>query len=141
MLAPLKKRIEKELFARGVHHPAIRELLFACILVTAVSLGFGLLLLPFTHWPLYFGVGATIATTNFWYLAKSAQHNGSRSFSPAIILLFFIGFTARLGLTGIALFWLIVRWGAPVAPLAAGLACTVTVITVWGLMQLARNPS
>ena len=141
MLARLKKRINKELFARGVHHPSIRELLFACIIVTGLSLGIGLLLLPLGHWPFYFGVGATLATTNFWYLAKSAQHNVSRSFSPTIILLFLVGFTARLCLTGIALFLLIVRWGAPVAPLAAGLACSVTVITVWGLMQLARNPS
>ena len=110
------------------------------ILLASFSLLAGIFVAYFTFWPLLFGIGASIAAYNFWFLAKFVQNNLSDSFSPILLLRLVGGFNLRLILTGVVLFALIVWLKVPLAPLLAGLTSLVACIVIWGFSRLTRKP-
>jgi hypothetical protein len=141
MMRRIRLNIEKRLYVRGFSSPFVRALLAVQLMVAAVGLVGGLLVSWLTLWPLLFGLGAALATFNFWHTARFAQAQIRQEFGPAAGIKLFCGFTLRLCLTGVILFLLIVRLEQPVAPLLAGLTSTVAGIALWGFSKASRKPA
>lgn len=136
----LLRGIESRLFARGFTAPLIRRLLAAQILCTGALLAAGLALAPVNMWPLGLAVGSGLATCSLWQIARFVQGGMYQEFSAALGIRLFLGFTARLVLSGCIVAILIVRFGVPVAPLLLGLGSTVFGITLWALSRSFRKP-
>jgi hypothetical protein len=121
--------IDRYLFRHGFRNEEVRWLVRNQIVLTMILL----VLLPaglLVSWPLDVVAGGLIGTLNFYALAKVIQgliflHQGSVS-----LLLF--GFYTRLGLTGVALYVLIVWCGASVVALLVGLSLVLVNILMYG---------
>ena len=139
MLAAVRQKIERHLYARGFSSAVVRHLLCTQIMITAAALGVGVPAALVSLWPLLFGTGAAIALFSLWHIARFAAVSIHQEFSVALGIRLFSGFTLRLLLTGVVLFTLIVWLRVPVVPLLAGLTTTVAGIAVWGLSRFSRK--
>jgi len=136
----MKKTIENldaYFHRRGFVHPDVRELARnQAILVFGVTL----CCLPvalFYAWAWSFVAGAILISLNFWSLARFGQRIvGYESRKEAVLVVLF-RFYFRLGLTGAALYALIVWAGANVMALLAGLSILVVNFLFWGLSRMS----
>jgi len=136
---PMKKTIENldaYFYRRGFVHPDVRELAR-----NQAILAFGVVLccLPVAlyAWAWSFAAGAILITLNFWSLARFGQRIvGYESRREAVLVVLF-RFYFRLGLTGAALYALIVWAGANVMALLAGLSILVVNFLFWGVSKMS----
>ena len=138
-MSSIRRALDKRLYARGFVSPVVRGMLIFQIGASVAGLALGPAFAWFTVWPLLFGVGAVLATCNFWHMASFAQAHVAREFTPAMGAMLFFSTMARLCLTGIILFLLIVRLEQPVIPLLAGLSSPVVGIILWGCSRLSSK--
>lgn len=139
LIASLRHKVESRLYRMGFSSPIVRHLLATQILISACALAVGGAFFPLTLWPLTFGMGAAVACFSLWHIARFAQANIQRQYSPAMAISLFLGLNLRLALIAIVLFALIVWLRAPVTPLLVGLGTTVAGIVVWGISRLSRK--
>ncbi len=121
--------IDRYLYRHGFRVEAVRELVRNQILLTLALL----LLLPaalVVSWPLDLLAGGLIGTLNFYALAKVIQ--GLIFLRQGSVPLLLFGFYARLGLTGVALYILIVWGRSSVVALLVGLSMVLVNIVVYG---------
>ncbi len=133
--------METALHKRGFVSAEIRRLLGVQILIAGAGLAVGLIAWPLTLWPLYFGIGATLSVGNFWHLARFGQAHIRREFSAALGIKLYIGFLAKLLITGLTLFVLIGLLDAPVVPPLVGLLTSVLVVLIWSVARIFRKPA
>ena len=129
----MRKRLDAFLLRRGFTHPDGRALLRDQIILAAVTGATALVLSGFSGWgPAYAG-GAALVTVNFWWLVRFVQSLAMDA-SGAVGRAFF-GYFARLGLTGAALYMMIVPGGCPVWAVLAGMATVLVTIVIWGALK------
>lgn len=137
---PMKKTIENldaYFHRRGFIHPDVRELARnQAILLFGVTL----CCLPFAMfyaWAWSFAAGAILITLNFWSLARFGQRIVVYESRKEAVLVVLFRFYFRLGLTGAALYALIVWAGANVMALLAGLSILVVNFLFWGVSKMS----
>lgn len=138
-LMPERTRIERVLRIRGIMSPTLRHLLCTQLVITDVSLAFGLICGWFTWWPLSFGMGSAIALYSFWSLATTTPailQEGAGKSHYSIVK--FAVFNLRLALIAIVLYVFLVRLRMPVAPMVAGLSSVLASITLWSLSKVTQ---
>jgi hypothetical protein len=121
--------IDRYLYRHGFVNEEVRWLVRNQIVLTLALL----LLLPvgfFAVWPLDLVAGGLIGTLNFYALAKVIQ--GLIFLRQGSVVLLLFGFYTRLGLTGVALYVLIVWCGSSVVALLAGLSLVLVNILMYG---------
>jgi hypothetical protein len=127
----LKRRIEAGLFKRGFTNPDVRELVavqtILCLGVCLIAAVAGW----FQAHAWHFAVGTVLVTLNLYSMAKYAQRLVMQR--NAVVIRLLAGFYARLALTAIALYVLIIVLNVSVTALLAGLSTVVATIVVWGL--------
>ena len=138
-IASLRHKVESRLYQWGFASPVVRHLLATQILICVCALILGAALFWLSLWPLAFGIGAAVACFSLWHIARFAQANIQRQYSPLMAVSLFLGLNLRLALTAILLFALIVWLRAPLAPLLVGLGSSMAVIVVWGISRLSRK--
>ncbi len=139
MLGNALEKIEKRLYRRGFLHGDVRRIVSLQLLVTGLALAFGLAVLWFSAWPLYFGVGAALAACNLWWLARSVEWSMRHDYTRSLAVANFLAFLARFAGMGFALFVCIAWLKAPLVPLLAGLATVVAGLTVWGFRRFLKQ--
>lgn len=139
LIATLRQHIEGRLYKTGFSSSIVRHLLATQLLISGGALLLGSFFFWLSLWPLLFGIGASLACLSLWHIARFAQANIRTQYTPAMALRLFLGLNARLVLTAIVLFALIVWLRAPVMPLLVGLSSTVAGIVVWGISRLSRK--
>ncbi len=137
MLKSMVRRIDQMLWQRGFRAPEIRVILRNQVLLTAFSVLAGLAFGLLNDWMFWFGVGAVLATFNFYAVASFVQKVVFQPYQSSLLYSLLFRFYGRLGLTGLILFGLIVWLEVPVSALVAGLSTVVTAIAVWGLSCIA----
>jgi hypothetical protein len=121
--------IDRYLYKHGFVNEEVRWLVRNQIVLTLALL----LLLPagfLAVWPLDMVVGGVIGTLNFYALAKVVQ--GLIFLRQGSVVLLLFGFYTRLGLTGVALYVLIVWCGSSVVALLVGLSLVLVNILMYG---------
>jgi hypothetical protein len=121
--------IDRYLYKHGFVNEEVRWLVRNQIVLTLALL----LLLPagfLAVWPLDMVVGGVIGTLNFYALAKVVQ--GLIFLRQGSVVLLLFGFYIRLGLTGVALYMLIVWCGSSVVALLVGLSLVLVNILMYG---------
>lgn len=137
MLKSSVRRIDQILWQRGFRAPEIRVILRNQLLITAFSVLAGLALGYVNDWVFWFGVGAVLATFNFYSAASFVQKVVFQPYESSLMYSLLFRFYGRLGLTGLILFGLIVWLAVPLSALVAGLSTVVTAIAVWGISCFA----
>lgn len=132
MLTGISRRIESALYRRGFRHQEVRRLVTMQISLAA---GLSLLLAATGMWGLAFAAGALIVTVNFYHLARFAQIAVYERYGAVGAQL--MRFYLRLGLTGVALYGLIVWLQVPLSGLLAGLTTVVATALAFGATRLA----
>ncbi len=121
--------IDRYLYRHGFRIEEVRCLVRNQIILTMVLL----VLLPaglFVSWPLDVVAGGLIGTLNFYALAKVIQ--GLIFLRQGSVSLLLFGFYSRLGLTGVALYVLIVWCRSSVVALLVGLSLVLVNILMYG---------
>ncbi|MFI3272449.1 MAG: ATP synthase subunit I [Pseudomonadota bacterium] len=139
MLKSSVQRIDQMLWQRGFRAPEIRAILRNQLLITTLSVLAGLALGLVNDWVFWFGVGAVLATFNFYFAASFVQKVVFQPYDRSLMYGLLFRFYGRLGLTGLILFGLIVWLAVPLSALVAGLSTVVTAIAVWGISCFARQ--
>ena len=136
-MTTIRRKVETALFKRCFTLAEIRLIvalqLGLAVLATVLALSLGWLFSPL--WP--FAAGVVLVTVNFYSLAKLAQRLITRQEGALMRLL--VGFYARLGFSGLALFALIVWARVSIPALVAGLSTVLATILVWGILQMIGN--
>ncbi|MFP4071417.1 MAG: ATP synthase subunit I [Desulfovibrionales bacterium] len=130
-LENLDQKVEAGLYRRGFQNGDVRRLIKIQLYLATGGIAGGLLVLPLL-WGAAFAAGAVLITINFYALAHIVQELVFVQKGAVVSLL--VGFYARLILTGVALFFLIVWAGLPVGALLAGLTTVVGTILIWGVI-------
>ncbi|EPR40845.1 ATP synthase I chain [Desulfovibrio sp. X2] len=132
MIQSIRHHVESALYKRGFRQADVRRLVAMQILLAAVL---SLLFAVTGMWGLAFAAGALIVTVNFYCLAGFAQVavKVRQGAVGAQIMRFYL----RLGLTGVALYGLIVWLRVPLSGLLAGLTTVVATALVWGATRVA----
>jgi len=135
----MRRRLDALLRRLGFTHPEGRALVRDQIVLALVTGVTALVLSGFGGWGLgYFG-GAVLATVNFWWLVRFAQRlmeNAAGAVGRA-----FFGYFARLFVTAVALYVMIVPGGWPVWAILAGMSTVLMTIVVWGALRGLRSTS
>jgi hypothetical protein len=139
MYTGLRGGIERRLVLSGFVSPALRGILSALVLTAGAACAAGTALFVWNPAPAAFGAGAAISVFNFWHVARFVQAHMSEDFTVALHLRLFFGFCARLALTGVALYLLLVPCGLPAVALLMGLSSTVAVIVLWSLLKMSSK--
>ncbi|CAK7068785.1 MAG: hypothetical protein DELT_01780 [Desulfovibrio sp.] len=139
MLRKSRNALEKILRNRGFTSPDSRRIMANQLLVTFTALTIGVLAIPFSLWPLAFGLGAALATLNLWRLVKSVHWSVSQHFSPAIAVVYFGGFLLRFAGTGALLYLFLVPLALPLVPLLVGLSSVMVVLISMNVSRSAGN--
>ncbi len=139
MIGKIRLEIEKRLRNRGIASSDMRRILSGQTLFAFAGLAAGLALLPFSVWPLAFGLGAALATLNLWQLARSVVRAMGQTYAPAVLVAHLCAFLGRFALTGAALYLLLVQLHLPVVPLLAGLSTVAAALAVRGAAGIAGN--
>jgi len=126
----MRKSVDRFLLRRGFTHRDGRMLLRDQIVLACVTSCTALLLSGFSGWGLAYAGGAALVTVNFWWLVRFAQ--GLLGDMGGAVGRAFFGYFARLGLTAVALYVMIVSGGWPVWAVLAGMATVLVTIVIWG---------
>jgi hypothetical protein len=137
MYACLRNGIDRRLALAGFVSPALRGILSALILAAGAACSAGAVLSAWSPMPLAFGAGAAISVFNFLHSSRFIQARMTARFTAALHLRIFFAFCARLVLTGVALYLLLVPCGLPAVPLLLGLGSTVAGIVAWSLLKMS----
>lgn len=127
--------IEKALFRRGIVSETVRQVMLVQILICAACLVIGLACLPFTAWPLFFGMGGVMITVNFYFMSRLVSRLVGLEFNGRILAALLFSLFGRLLLTALVLFVFVYWWKIPVVPLVAGLSTVVVTIAILGAVQ------
>lgn len=125
----LTQAIDRYLFRHGFRIEGVRDLVRNQICLTLSVF----LILPacmLGTWPLAVLAGAILGTLNFYALAKVIQ--GLIFLRQSSVQLLLFGFYARLALTGVALYVLLVLCRASVVALLVGLSLVLVNILMYG---------
>ncbi len=133
------ERIEKHLYAKGFRLPEIRAILKAQLLLCGTSALVGVSTVWLTLWPLSFAVGVILATFSFYSLARFIQQVILRTYTRQMLLGLLFRFYARLMLTGLILFGLIIKLRVPSSALVAGFATCMATMLVGILFRRAER--
>lgn len=126
--------LDAALYRRGFVNADVRSLVRAHLLLTGCCLLLALPLVEASDWAWSFAAGAVIIAFNFWHMAKSGQHMARMGKREALVSALF-RFYARLALTGLALYLLIVHAGASPFGLLVGLSLIVVTFLGWGISR------
>jgi hypothetical protein len=137
MYSGLRGGVERRLALSGFVSPALRSILGSLVLAAGAACSAGAALFAWSPAPLAFGAGAAISVFNFLLSARFVQAHMTERFTVALYLRLFFGFCARLVLTGVALYLLLIPCGLPTVPLLTGLGSTVAGIVVWSLTKMS----
>jgi hypothetical protein len=135
MLAPMRKKIERFLYARGFHVPEVRkmalhQIYFLCGAIPAMAFGWkGVDLVT----------GVLLGTLNFLALGKLIQELVYLQKSAVIVQIF--SFYGRLLLTTLAFYVLIVHVGSSGVWLLMGFSTVLINILLWGMSQFLGKTS
>lgn len=127
----LKRRIEAGLFKRGFTNADVRGLVAVQIIVCLGVCCLAAVAGWFQPQAWHFAVGTVLVTLNLYSMAKYAQRLVIQRSGAVIRLL--AGFYARLALTAVALYVLIIVLNVSVTALLAGLTTVVATIVLWGV--------
>lgn len=128
--------VEGWLYRHGLFNPAVRLLIAMQIVTTAVIILFGGALFWHTQWVLWIGLGASLAVSNLYFLAKKLQVFFPSEVSLNKIIGVLLNFYFRLFVTAIILFVFIAWFKAPIPALLIGLTLSVGTAIVFGLTRL-----
>jgi hypothetical protein len=137
MYTGLRGGIERCPALSGFVSPALRGILSSLVITAGAACAAGAVLFAWSPAPLAFGAGAAISVLNLVHIARFVQAHMPERFTVALYFRLFFGFCARLVLTGIALYLLLVPCGLPAVPLLLGLGSTVAGIVVWSLSKMS----
>ena len=135
----MRRRLDALLLRCGFIHPEGRALVRDQIVLAAVTSLAAMALSGFGDWGLAYGGGAFLATANFWWLVRFAQ--GLLTDASGAVGRAFLGYFARLGVTGAALYVMIVPGGWPVWAILAGMSTVMMTIVVWGALRGPKSSS
>jgi hypothetical protein len=135
MLATIRMRIERFLYARGFHVPevrkmALRQIYFLCGAIPALAFGWS---------GVDLATGVLLGTLNFLALGKLIQELVYLQKSAVIVQIF--SFYGRLLLTALAFYVLIVHVGASGVWLLVGFSTVLINILLWGMSQFLGKTS
>lgn len=132
--------IDAWLWRRGFHHPHIRAIALAEIVLALVTLLLGVLLWFISPWPLTFAVGASIFAWNFYGLAGFMLRQTLTAYSTALFMALLLRFSGRLMLTALCLYVALIMYKASVIAVVCGLVAGMTVALVtYALTGLAGH--
>ena len=135
----MRKSVDRFLLRRGFTHRDGRTLLRDQIVMAVVTSCTALILSGFSGWGLAYVGGAALVTVNFWWLVRFAQRLMENA-AGAVGRTFF-GYFARLFVTAVALYVMIVPGGWPVWAILAGMSTVLVTIVVWGALRGLRSTS
>ncbi|MEG2171781.1 MAG: hypothetical protein RRY29_00815 [Desulfovibrionaceae bacterium] len=128
------------LWRRGFHHPHIRAIALAEVLLALLALFAGLAFFPFSFWPLTFAVGLVVFAWNFYGSARFLLRQTLTAYSSGLLMVLLIRFSGRLLLTAVVLYVALIVYNAPVIALVCGLVAGMTVALVtYALTGLAGH--
>lgn len=127
--------IESMLYRWGYFVPEVRRMVALQLAVAAAAL----VLLPLGGWGRDFCIGAVLGTLNFLALARFIQELVFLRRGAVLSLL--VGFYARLILTAVALYVVLILWHASVAMVLMGLATVIVNILLWGIVHFLGRTS
>ncbi|HCF06022.1 MAG TPA: hypothetical protein DEU72_07310 [Desulfomicrobiaceae bacterium] len=127
--------IESMLYRWGYFVPEVRRMVALQLAVAVVAL----MLLPLGGWGRDFCIGAVLGTLNFLALARFIQELVFLRRGAVLSLL--VGFYARLILTAVALYVVLILWHASVAMVLMGLATVIVNILLWGIVHFLGRTS
>ncbi|QLA14728.1 ATP synthase subunit I [Desulfolutivibrio sulfoxidireducens] len=131
--------LDRMLFRKGFVDADIRMLVRNQILLAGFSSAFCLVVLGLSAWAWSYCAGAVLVTVNFWFLAEFGRRvASSRDKAKAVVSTLF-RFYLRLGLTGVALYALLVWAGARPVALLAGVSIIVVNFLCWGAARVAAS--
>lgn len=140
MIREIVHSLEAWLWRRGFHHPHIRAIATAEILLSAITLLAGAAALTLSWWPLTFALGVTIFAWNFYGLARFVLRQTLTAYSSALLVVLLMRFSGRLLLTAVVLYVALIVYNAPVIALVCGLVAGMTVALVtYALTGLAGH--
>lgn len=132
--------VETWLWRQGFHHPHIRAIAQAEILLSVVALLAGLAAVFVSIWPLTFALGLLVFTWNFYGLARFILRQTLTAYSSALLVVLLMRFSGRLLLTAVVLYVALIVYNAPVIALVCGLVAGMTVALVtYALTGLAGH--
>jgi len=135
----MREWIGRMLARVGFHHPEGRTLLRDQIMMALVTSLAALVLSQGGAWGVAWGCGAALITVNFWWMVRFAQ--GLLASTAGAVGGSFFRFFARLGITGVGLYLMIVEAGWPVWAVLAGMSTVMVTILVWGALKWAGSNS
>jgi len=131
------ERLDAFFHRRGFIHPDVRELARNQAIIALVAILCCAPFAAFSAWAWSFAAGATLISLNFWSLARFGQRVAGYESKKEAVLVVLLRFYLRLGLTGAALYALIVWAGASATALLAGLSILVVNFLFWGISRMS----
>ena len=135
----LREAVERLLLKGGFTHPEGRVLLRDQIVMCLVTGLAALVLSGLAPWGFGFAGGTLLITVNFWWMVRFAQ--SLLSDTAGAVGGAFFRFFIRLGITGVALYAMIVEAGWPVWAILLGTSTVLVTILVWGALKRAGSNS
>jgi len=135
----MRKRLDSLLARAGFTHPEGRALVRDQIVMALVTSLAALALSGLGRWGWAYSCGAVLVTANFWWIVRFAQ--SLLSSTVGALGGAFFGYFARLGITGAALYVMVVEAGWPVWAILAGMATVMVTILVWGALRGSGSKS
>lgn len=143
MLNPLLsvvQGIDAWLWRSGIHHPQVRAILRALVLLSGVALICGALASPFFVWPLWFALGSVVFLNVFWGMARHLLRVTLTAYSFPLLLSVLVRSGGRLLLTAAVLYVALIVCSAPAVPLVCGLiAATAVALGTYALATSAGH--
>ncbi|GHV53243.1 hypothetical protein FACS1894206_03550 [Deltaproteobacteria bacterium] len=131
--------IKDYLRCRGFTSPEARRIMASQILLSALSLLIGGCGIVWSLWPLAFGIGATLATINLWWIARAAHWSVRQRFGTALVVIYFGAFLLRFAGTGLVFYLLLRHAHFPPVPLIVGLFSSLACLWIMGFSRKAND--
>lgn len=128
------------LWRAGIHHPEVRAIVRALVVLSAVSLVCGAVLSPVSLWPLWFALGCVIFLNVFWGMARHLLRVTLTAYSFGLLAGVLLRSGGRLLFTAAVLYVALIVCSAPAVPLVCGLvAGTATALGTYAFASQARQ--
>ncbi len=137
VMGKMIERVDAFFHRRGFTHPDVRELARNQAVIVLIALLCCAPFAAFSTWAWSFAAGASLISLNFWSLARFGQRVAGYESKKEAVLVVLFRFYLRLGLTGLALYALIVWAGASATALLAGLSILVVNFLFWGISRMS----
>ena len=135
--------VDAWLWKKGLVVPEARLVLRRLLLLAGTTLAAGLALWPLNSGLFWFGATVALCAWNFYGLTIFVQRAIPSGWSKALLFRMILGANGRLLFTGLFLYIVLVRFGAPLPAVLAGVTAPVAFVLLLGLtlgLRRKRTP-